>query len=198
MRGLALLLVWACLLSSVEFSIEVKNDKFDGSKMVGSYFNLFSSAKKGTDEKRDAYDDFFGAYINFAQAIKADNSTETAIMFSDFTNGTEAETKRIYNPIKEIIFLADGEKISVKLWRYDYDHDLGSIQCSNGRCTSSTTEHATGLITLDKIKKIANAKTLEAKVVGGSYDTIYHANQIDKNFQKNTRSLIQAIEKQRR
>ncbi|MDR0747907.1 MAG: hypothetical protein LBE89_08510, partial [Helicobacteraceae bacterium] len=98
-----------------------------------------------------------------------------------------------FDPIQKIILLLDGDKLEFTLRAGTKDYS-GQTECEKHGCMKQLSETATGRITLDQLKTIANAKTIQAKIIGKKREAVLdEAYKIDVNFAPNTQKFLDAI-----
>lgn len=100
-----------------------------------------------------------------------------------------------FEPIQEIIFLADGKRISIKLKPFNSDIKYYNWNNISKGFDGIFREDSAGIIALDELSIIANAKNLDVKIVGGKNSQTFDNNELEDDFKTNLKSFIKAVTK---
>jgi hypothetical protein len=195
-----LIMVGCAGLTKPDFQISTsQSDKFADKtkpKIYSSYNRLSTKSVCGGIHIDDK-----GVYIDPIASFDKDQKLEQLSLVILYYNlaGTDALSRAScgngFEPIQEVVFLADEKRISIKVKPFNLDIKYYNWNNISNGYDGIYREDSAGIITLDDLKAIANAKNLDVKVIGGKNSQTFENSELEDDFKTNLKSFIKAITK---
>ncbi|MGE4399362.1 MAG: hypothetical protein AB7D29_07565 [Campylobacterales bacterium] len=195
----AFLFIGCVGLTKPDFQISTsQSDKFADKtkpKIYSSYNRLSTKSVCGGIHIDDK-----GVYIDPVASFDKNQKLEQLSLVVLYYNLTSTDTlsndvcgKKGFEPIQEVVFLADEKRISIKVKPFNLDIKYYNWNNISNGYDGIYREDSAGIITLDDLKAIANAKNLDVKVVGGKNSQTFENSELEDDFRINLKSFIKAI-----
>jgi len=183
--GISILLI-GC--AAPKFNIVSTTDKFSDPKAPLGYIGE-SNRLSNKSSKGGIHIDDKGVYLNPFVYKSVQNNQILALGF--YINHYNFEPEDGFRPILKIIFLTDkNERVELNPKYKDSDFDVSSWNPISKEFNISYSESYTAYISFKNFMKIANANSIEAKIVGGHRSQTYPKNKIDAIFLKNIKQFL--------
>lgn len=185
--------VLASLLSACgapSFSIVKTGDKFTASDEPYGYIgknNRLStkSTQSGT------HIDYKGVYLE--PYVFRSNSTNEIISIGFYVTHYNYGPYDGFRPINNIVFLTDaGDKIDVLVKSVDSDFSVGTWNSVSKEYNTSYTETGSINMKLENFTKLANAKWVEVKIIGGNLSQTYNKDDVSSSFLANIKEFYKS------
>jgi hypothetical protein len=114
-----------------------------------------------------------------------------AVSTDDFTNAVCG--KKGFEPIREIIFLADDTRISIKTKPHDTDLKYYGWNNISKGYDGIYKEVSVGFISFEELMIIANSKNLDVKVIGDKNSQTFDEKELEDDFKSNLKKFLNTI-----
>ncbi|MDR1912742.1 MAG: hypothetical protein LBQ52_10430 [Helicobacteraceae bacterium] len=184
MRGVlaafaAVLMCCGCVQAPAFSIADDAEDRFSPKERIIQTKNNRLCAENGAT--RAVKDGFF---LDFAYAPDAKSAAITVLATDKFDCAASRANR--YYALKQVILLLDGrDRIAINL--------IGSLQSNVKPDCADTSEIAVGNIFISDLEKIANAKKIEAKIIGANRAATFEGYYIDEFFIPRTARFLETI-----
>ncbi len=165
------------------FEIVKVSDKFSDPKepygFLGKNNRLSNKSSQG-----GIHIDSKGVYLD--PYVYRDRKTNDVTSIGFYVTHLNFDVTSGFRPIQEIVFLTNtGERVALQVKALDSEFSVGSWNTVSKEFNTSYSESGICTVSKEDISKLANAKSLEAKITGGKLSQTYDKDDIPVSFISN-------------